>query len=47
MPQLEKELEEAQLKWADLAKELVVRIAKVKKVRKLDADVAELEKSIS
>ena len=42
VPQLEKGLLEARLKWADMAKELVVFSAKVKKVLKLEAYVVEL-----
>ena len=40
--QLEKDLEEARLKWVDLAKERVVLTVEVKKVPKLKADVAKL-----
>ena len=42
VPQLEKNLEEAWLKWADLANEHAVWTAKVRKVQKLEVDVAEL-----
>ena len=42
VPQLEKDLEEAGLKWADLAKEPIVWTTKVKKVRKMEANVAKL-----
>ena len=37
VPQLEKDLEEAQLKWADLAKECSVLVAQVKKAPQLEA----------
>ena len=47
VPQLEKNLEEARLKWADFAKETIIWISKVKKVRNMEADVTGLEKSIS
>ena len=42
VPQLEKELEEARLKWADLAKECLALALEVKKVPKLEADVTAL-----
>ena len=42
VPQLEKDLEEAWLNWVDLAKEHIVLIVEVKKVPKLEADVADL-----
>ena len=47
VPQLEKDLEEARLKWVDLAKERVVLVAEVKKVPKLEAEVDELKQNIS
>ena len=47
VPQLEKNLEKDRLKWADLAKERAALSAEVKKVTKLEADVAELQKTIS
>ena len=47
VPRLEKDLEQARLKWANMAKQHVVWIAEVRKVRKLEADVTELEKSMS
>ena len=47
MPQLEKELEEARLKWTESSKDSVVWTAEVKKVMKLEVDVVELEKSLS
>ena len=40
-------MEEARLKWADLAKERVVLLSEVKKVSKLEDDVTELKKLIS
>ena len=46
VPKMEKDLEEALLKWADLAKELIVLTVEVKKVPKLEVDVAELQKTI-
>ena len=45
--QLEKDLEEARLKWANLAKEWAALAAEVKLLPKLEADVAELRKTIS
>ena len=42
VPQLEKDLEKAQLKWVDLAKESAILSPEVKKVSKLEADVTEL-----
>ena len=47
VPQLEKDLEKDRLKWADLAKERAALSAEVKKVTKLEVDVAELQKTIS
>ena len=47
VPQMEKDLEEARLKWVDLAKERVALAAEVKKVPKLGADVTELRRTIS
>ena len=44
--QLEKQLEEAQLKWVDLAKELLALAPEVKKVPKVEADVIALQKII-
>ena len=41
------QLEEAQLKWVDLAKESAVWTIEVRKVQKLKANVVELEKSNS
>ena len=38
----EPQLEEARLKWADLAKECLVLAAEVKKVSKLEVDVTAL-----
>ena len=40
-------MEEARLKWVDLAKERAALAAKVKMVPKLEADVVELRKIIS
>ena len=45
--QLEKELEEARLKWANLTKEPLTLATKVKKVPKLEADVTALQKILS
>ena len=39
-------MEEAWLKWADLAKERIVLTVEVKKVPKLEADVVDLQKTI-
>ena len=47
VPQLEKDLEKAQLKWVDLAKESAILSPEVKKVSKLEADVTKLQKTIS
>ena len=47
VPKLEKELEQARLEWAKLPKERTAWIANVKKTRKLEADVVDLEKSIT
>ena len=47
VPQLEKDLEQAQLKWADLAKERADLAAEVKNVPKLEAEVDELKQNIS
>ena len=46
MPQLEKELEEAQLKWANMAKKHLALAIEVKKVLKLEANVTTLKKTI-
>ena len=43
VPQLEKDLEEARLKWVDLAKKRADLAAKVKNVPKLEAEVDELK----
>ena len=43
VPQLEKDLEEARQKWADLAKESAASVAEVKQVPKLKAKVDELK----
>ena len=43
VPQLEKDLEEAWQKWADLAKERVDLAVEVKKVTKLEVRVDELK----
>ena len=43
VPQLEKDLEEARLKWAYLARERTNLAANVKKVPKLEAEVDELK----
>ena len=47
VPQLEKGLEEAGLKWADLAKERAALAAEIKMVPKLKVDVVELRKAIA
>ena len=47
VPHLEKDLEEAWLKWANLAKEWAALAVEVKMLTKLEADVAELQKTIS
>ena len=47
VPQLEKDLEEARLKWTDLAKERVALTSEVKKVPKLEVEVDELKHTIS
>ena len=47
VPQLEKDLKEARLKWVDLAKECAFWTADVRKVQKLEVDVAELQKTIT
>ena len=47
VPLLEKDLEEARLNWADLAKERADFAAKVKNVPKLEAEVDELKQNIS
>ena len=44
---MEKDLEEARLKWVDLAKERIVLTVEVKKVPKLEADVVDLQKTIT
>ena len=46
VPQLDKDLEEARLKWVNLAKEHVVLTDEVKKELKLKVIVAELQKTI-
>ena len=46
VPQLEKDLEEAWLKWVDLAKECTALTVEVKKVPKLEAEVDELKQTI-
>ena len=43
VPQLEKDLEEAWLKWVDLAKECTALAIEVRQVLKLDAEVDELK----
>ena len=45
--QLEKDLEEARLKWADLTKERASLVVEVKLLPKPEADVAELQMTIS
>ena len=47
VPQLEKDLEEARLKWTDLAKEHAALTFEVKKVPKLEVEVDELKHTIS
>ena len=47
MPELEKELENSWMEWIELLKERTAWVVDVRKMRKLDADVAELEKSIT
>ena len=47
VPQLEKDLEEALLKWTDLAKERAALTSEVKKVPKLEVEVDELKHTIS
>ena len=47
VPQLEKDLEEAWLKWANLAKEHAALAVKVKQVPKLEAEVEELKQTIA
>ena len=46
VPKLEKDLEEARLKWAELSKERTAWVVDVKKVQKVEVDVAEIEKNI-
>ena len=45
--QLEKNLEEARLKWVDLAKEHVALATKVRQVSKLEAKVDELKQTMA
>ena len=47
VPQLEKELEEARLKWVDLSREQVDLAAEVKKLSKLEIEVDKLKQNIS
>ena len=47
VPQLEKNLEEARLKWADLSRERDDLVVKVKKVSKLEAEVDEFKQNLS
>ena len=46
IPQLDKDLEEAQLKWTNLAKERADLVAEVKKVSKLKVELDELKQNI-
>ena len=43
VPQLEKDLEEATLKWVDLTKEYIALAIEVKQVPNLEAEVEELK----
>ena len=47
MPELEKELEKARVEWFTLFKERVVWDADAKNMKKLEADMAEIEKAMS
>ena len=47
VPQLEKDLKEARLKWVNLTRECAALTAKVKKVPRLEAEVDELKHTIS
>ena len=47
VPQLEKDLKEAWLKWVDLTEECTALTTEVKKVPKLEVEVNELKQTIS
>ena len=44
MPEHERELEKARIEWSTLAKESVAWVSNAKKARKLEANLAEMEK---
>ena len=47
VPQLDKDMKEARLKWVDLARERTAMAAEVKKVPQLEAKMDELKQTIS
>ena len=47
MPLLENELEKTRLEWSMLVKERATRVTNVKTIRKLEADMVEIEKAMS
>ena len=47
MPELENELEKARLEWSTLVKKCAAWAVDAKKMRKLEADMVEMEKAMS